>query len=172
MLDRFLFISFLFISFFTCFGSDTTIDIFQKTINEQAISPNLQEKLEEIREKSKEADLFIKKYFDKEEAAKDYFEDEIVEKVEKAAAYVASRLYEEGMKNPTDTATLERALLFTGKNGGAAHFDSRSEATMNSIASLRSDIENLLNLRIKYNTSVNGPKFQAFLTGLESILKE
>lgn len=172
MLNKLWIVVFVFSPLFVCFGSETTIDIFQKTINEQALAPNLRVRLEEIRKESKEADLFIRKYFDKEAFISDHFETEVVDKVEKAAAYVAGRLYEEGRRNPTDTELLKRALLFAGKEGGADGIDSRSEATMNSIASLRSDIERLLDLRTKYNTSVNGPNFQAFLEGLAEILRK
>ncbi|MBE6447187.1 MAG: hypothetical protein E7015_01730 [Alphaproteobacteria bacterium] len=163
-------VMFVFTPFWMCFGLDVKVNVFQETINKQALALNLKESLEQIRTESREADLFIRKYFDKEEFVSDHFEIEIVERVDKAATYVASRLYEKGRENPTDTEILERALLFIGRENGVNGIDSCSEATMNSVASLRSDIENLLSLRKKYNMSVNGPEFQAFLEGLKNIL--
>lgn len=164
-------VAFMFVPFLS-FGLDVPVDIFQKTINEKAVEEDLRERLTEIRNESREADLFIRKYFEKEELASDRFESGIVEKVEKAAAYVTSRLYEKGLKSPTDTETLKRALIFAGKGDGANGIDNNSEATLNSLASIRCDIENLLKLRTNYDTHVNGPEFKDFLNEFERVLKK
>ena len=51
-------------------------------------------------------------------------------------------------------------------------FDNRSESGMNTIASLRDEIQNLYNLRKNYNDSIDSQEFQGFLKGLSDVLKK
>jgi len=144
-------------------------DIFQSTIIKYASSSNLKTELKKIRSTSKEADLFVRKYYEEEETASDDFEMDIAKRVELAAEYVASRLYEKGRKNSTDTKLLEEALFFVGKRKTKVN---PSESGMNTIASLRGKIQNLYDLRVRYNNSIKSSEFQGFLKGLSEILKK
>ena len=143
-------------------------DVFQSAIRKYASSSNLRTKLEKIRSTSKEADLFVRKYYEKEDNASNDFEIHISERVEKAAVYVASRLYEKGRKDPTDTKLLEEALFFVKTRSDS--FDNHSEST--TIVSFRDKIQNLYNLRMNYNDSINSREYQEFLIGLRDVLKK
>ena len=148
-------------------------DIFQSTVSKHASSSSLRTELEKIRHKSKEAELFVRKYYEKDDDASDNFEIQTLERVEKAAGYVASRLYEKGRKDPTNTELLEKALSFVKKGRTKIDsFDNRSESGMNTIASLRDEIQNLYNLRKNYNDSIDSQEFQGFLKGLSDVLKK
>lgn len=79
-----------------------------QTIKSYATQPALQAHLDLIRATSKEADLFIKKYYENCELATVGFEYEVVEKVENAADLMGRCFYEEAQEKPTDTKLLDK----------------------------------------------------------------
>lgn len=111
----------------------------------------LEARLEELKNSSKEADLFLKKYYEAEQSTSMAFEPATIQRVNEAADYIGRVCYEKGYAESTDTAFLEKAIQFMNKSGNGAGFDNVSEAVMHNSDLLIEDAKHLLEMRTDYN---------------------
>ena len=119
---------------------------FLAIIDNYGTDDKLQEKLIAIRAESKEADFFLRKFYEKNE--KEECNQSVRDNVKLAADRIGRRYYEKAIKDYTNVDYLRKALRFLGEDGGC-DMDDTSEH--NSREALISAAKNLLTLRERYN---------------------
>lgn len=123
------------------------LEEFFSVIDKYGTDDILQEKLTAIRSESKEADFFLRKFYEGD-SRQDGFSQSVRDNVKRAADHVGRRYYEEAIKDCTNVELLRKALEFLCEDSGHS-MDDTSES--NSQGSLISAAKNLLMLRQNYN---------------------